>query len=93
MNDYKRVSTSAAVWAAIRTQHPEMRVFGSYSAPCGDEFGDSAEGKMVTIYGFEQGDFPVIEARVTWDIDPQAPYKRNNECYEYWLCLPMREAA
>lgn len=93
MRDYKRVPTSAEVWAVIRARHPEMRVFGSYSAPDGDHFGDLSKGKMFTSYGFEQGDFPVIEAQTTWDIDKETPLKRVNERHEYWLCLPNRENA
>lgn len=64
-----------------------MRVFGSYSAPDGDQFGDPSKGKMFTSYGFEHGDYPVIEAQTTWDIDPETPHKRANERHEYWLCL------
>ncbi len=75
MSDYKRVPTSAEVWAVIRARHPEMRVFGSYSAPDGGLVGDPSKGKMFTSYGFEHGDYPVIEAQTTWDIDPEAPYK------------------
>lgn len=91
MGNYKRVSTSAEVWAVIRARHPEMRVFGSYSAPDGDYFGDPSKGKMFTSYGFEHGDFPVIEAQTTWDIDREFSYKRLNEKHEYWLCLPIKE--
>ena len=91
MSDYKRVPTSAEVWAVIRARHPEMRVFGSYSAPDGDQFGDPSEGKMFTSYGFEQGDFPVMEAQTTWDIDTLL--RRVNERHQYFLCLPKREDA
>ena len=93
MIDYKRVPTSAEVWAVIRARHPEMCVFGSYSAPDGDHFSNPNKGKMFTSYGFEHGDFPVIEAQTTWDIDPEEPYKRANEQHEYWLCLPKKEDA
>lgn len=93
MSDYKRVQTSAEVWAVIRARHPEMRVFWSYSAPDGDHFGNQSKGKMFTSYGFEHGDYPVIEAQTTWDIDPETPYKRANEQHEYWLCLPKKEDA
>jgi len=64
MSDYKRVPTSAEVWAVIRARHPEMRVFGSYSAPDGDEFVNPSKGRMFTSYGFEHGDYPVIEAQM-----------------------------
>jgi hypothetical protein len=93
MSDYKRASTSAEVWAVIRARHPEMRVFSTYSAPDGDQFGDPNKGKMFTSYGFEHGDYPVIEAQTTWDIDPVTRRKRVNERHEYWLCLPERDEA
>lgn len=88
--EYKKVPTSAEVWAVIRAKHQDMVVFGSYSAPCGD-YGDSTKGRMETSYGFDGSDFPVIEARTTWDIDPESLYKRKNEKHEYWLCIPKKE--
>lgn len=91
MSDYKRVQTSAEVWAVIRARHPELIVFGSYSAPDGDHFGDPSKGKMFTSYGFEHSDCPVIEAQTTWDIDPESPHKRNNQQHEYWLCFAVME--
>ena len=91
MRDYKRVPTSAEVWAVIWARHPELEVFGSYSAPGGDQFGDPRKGKMLASYGFQHGDYPVIEAQTTWDIDRETPSKRNNEQHEYWLCLPIKE--
>ena len=92
MSDYKRVPTSTAVWEAIRARHPDLRVFGSYSAPCSDN-GDTRKGRMVTSYGLDIGDYPIIEAHTTWDIDNDAPQKRVNERHQYWLCLPKREDA
>ena len=91
MSDYKRVPTSTAVWEAIRARHPDLRVFGSYSAPCGDQSGGPSKGFMVTSYGLDIGDYPIIEERTAWDIDPDDPGKRTNEHYRYWLCLPKRE--
>lgn len=91
MSDYKRVATSAEVWAVIRARHPEMVVFRSYSAPDGDRFGDPSKGKMFTSYGFQRGECPVMEAQTTWDIDQDAPHKRTNEQHEYWLCVPICE--
>lgn len=88
--DYKRVTTAAEVWKAIRSSHPELQVFGSYSAPDGDFYSDPSKGKMFTSYGFEQGDYPVMEAETTWDIDREQPYKRINEEHKYWLCLPIK---
>lgn len=91
MSDYKRVKTTSAVFVAIRLAHTDMVVFGSYSAPDGDQFGDPSKGRMFTSFGFENSDYPVIEAETTWDICAEEPYKRNNETHEYWLCLPIRD--
>ena len=93
MNDYRRVVTSAEVFAVIRARHTSMKVFGGYSAPDGDWSGDPNKGKMFTSYGFERGDYPVIEIQTTWDIDHEHPEKRFNERHEYWLCLPVKEDA
>ena len=87
MQDYKRVETSPEVWAVIRARHPEMVVFGSYSAPNGDMYGDSLIGKMFTSFGFKGHDYPVVEAETTWDI---VEGKRENEKHCYWLCLPIK---
>ncbi len=93
MSDYKTIPTSAEVWAVIRARHPELEVFGSYSAPDGDQFGDPSKGKMFTSYGFRQGDYPVIQAETTWDIDREHEHKRLNEEHKYWLCVPVKEDA
>jgi hypothetical protein len=91
MSDYKRVQTSAEVWAVILARHPEMVPFGSYSAPEGDKLGDPSKGKMFTSYGFSGCDFPVIEAQTTWEIS-DCKIWRLNERREYWLCLPIKDA-
>lgn len=91
MRDYKRVSTIYEVWKAIKLAHDDLTVFGSYSAPDGDYYGDPSRGKMFTSYGFRQGDYPIMEAETTWDISCEEPYKRVNEEHKYWLCLPMKE--
>lgn len=90
MKDYKKIPTSPEVWAVIRARHPEMCVFRSYSAaPGGDIFGDKNNGRMLTSYGFKGGDYPVIEAQTTWEVNKEAPHERVNEQHEYWLCLPI----
>lgn len=86
MTDYKRIKTSAEVWTAIRASHPELVVFGSYSVPSGDWFGNPSKGRMFTSYGFSGCYFPVICAETTWDISCENPYKRDNEITKYWLC-------
>lgn len=87
---YKRVPTSAEVFSVIRARHPELRVFGSYSAPEGDEFGDPSKGKMFTSFGFDRCDFPIIEAETTWDIVLHSS-ERLNETHSYWLCVGVED--
>ncbi len=93
MSDYKRVQTSAEVWAVIRARHPELCVFSSFSDQDGTFNGGSGlTGRMETSYGFRHGDFPLMEAKTTWGIDQMSPHKRLNESHEYWLCVPIKEA-
>lgn len=91
MSEYKQVKTSAHIWAAIHARHPEMVVFGQYSAPDGGEFSNPDEGKMFTSYGFKDSDYPIIAIQTTWDINPEKRHHRLNERHEYWLCLPIKE--
>lgn len=92
MGEYRTVETSAEVWAVIRARHPELRVFGSYSAPSGDEYGDPSKGKMLTSYGFAQADYPLMEAETTWDIElsRQILFKMK-AAYKYWFCCPVKD--
>lgn len=92
MPDYKRIKTSAEVWAVIKARHPELRVFSSFSDPEGSFMGGSGTvGRMETAYGFSNGDYPLMEARTTWGINHDEPHKRMNEEHEYWLCVPIKE--
>lgn len=87
---YKKMATSAEVWAVIRARHnKDLVVFGSYSAPEGDEFIGDSSGRMDTSYGFKDGDFPLMEASTTWSIDREKPHERIDEITEYWLCVPI----
>jgi hypothetical protein len=80
MRYYRTVETSAKVWEVIRFQHPELRPFVTASF----------EGSMFTGYGFDGANFPIMEARTTWDIGPE--HQRINERNHYWLCVPIKEA-
>ena len=82
MKDYRTVATSAEVWAVIRARHPELVPFGTASF----------EGDMCTSFGFKGADFPLMEARTTWEPDPERPSHRINEQHRYWLCIPIKEA-
>jgi hypothetical protein len=79
MKDYRTVKTSFKVWAVIRARHPELVPFGTASF----------EGDMFTSYGLPCADFPIIEARSTWEIGPER--QRINEQHRYWLCIPIME--
>lgn len=79
MKDYRAVETSAEVWAVIRARHPDLRVFSTASYP----------GDVFTSYGFPGADFPIMEARTTWEIGPE--HQRVNEQHCYWLCIPIKE--
>jgi hypothetical protein len=81
VSDYKTVKTSREVWASIRSRHPELVPFGTASF----------EGDMFTSYGFPAADFPLIEARTTWELDPDRPSHRINEQSLFWLCIPIKE--
>jgi hypothetical protein len=89
-SDYKTMPTTYEVWSAIRKAHPDMVVYGSYSAPMGDYYGDPSKGRMFTSYGFKQGNYPIIEAETTWKINHDKPEERINEVHKYWLCLPNK---
>lgn len=93
MADYKTVPTSPEVWAVIQARHgKELKVSSSFSDPSGTfNGGCGKQGRMETSYSFSDSDYPLMEARTTWDIDRAEPHKRINEKHEYWLCLPKRE--
>ena len=83
--------TSPEVWAVIKARHPELKVFSSYSAPDGDPYGNPDECKMMTEYGFDGHDYPIIGAETTWDKNHDVPHIRLNEKHNYWLCIAAGE--
>jgi len=93
MADYIKIPTSAEVWAVIRARHgKEMSVYSSFSDPDGTFNGGFGEvGRMETAWALKHADYPLIEAKTVWDIDPEKPYKRLNETTEYWVCAPQRQ--
>ncbi len=86
---YKKIPTSAEVWAVIRARHKDLVVFGSYSAPDGDQYGDMSKGRMDTSYGFNDSEEPLIHASTTWTIDRGEPHNRIDEVTNYWICQPI----
>ena len=87
----RKMRTTYEVWKAIREAHPDLKVFGSYSAPDGDYYGNPDQGVMETSYGFELADVALMEARTKWDIDRDHPSNRLNEEHQYWLLAYRRE--
>ena len=62
-----------------------MRVYGSYSAPDGDQMGDPTQAVMMTEYGFEDGQWPLMGARTTWELTEKYGEQKNEQT-AYWLC-------
>ena len=93
MDNYKRITTSAEVWAVIRARHSnDLGVFSTISEPDGDPFGNSCHCRMMTEYGFKDSDYPLIGAETTWQKHPVNEFDRVNEKHEYWLCMPLEES-
>lgn len=93
MADWIRIPTSAEVAAVIRARHgKELVVFGSFSDSEGRfNCGAGEQGRMDTMWGFSGADAPILEARTTWDIDPEQEHKRVNEKHDYFLCCGKTE--
>lgn len=89
MTEYSRLITSAEVYAVIFARHREqMKAFATFSDPTGTFNGNSGErGRMDTVWGIEGCDYPILEIRTSWDIDPEKSYVRLNEVHEYFLCM------
>lgn len=86
MSEWDCYKTSYAVWKAIMEAHKhELKVFSSFSSPNADYGG--RQGIMQTSWGIAGSDFPIIEARTTWDIDSDKPHERLNEQHFYWICV------
>jgi len=91
MSNWHHINTSAEVWAVLHARHrKELTVFATFSDPDGEYTGRS-QGCMETTYGFKGCEYPLMEARTTWTIDPEQPHKRIDEQHQYWLCLPIKE--
>jgi hypothetical protein len=93
MADWLRIQTSAEVAAVIRARHgKQLVVFASFSDPDGTFNGGAGErGRMETAWGFNGASDPILEARTTWEIDPEQRHKRINEQHEYWLCASNQQ--
>ena len=88
MLEYKRLATSAEVWAVIRAKHSEdLGVFSTISEPEGSPYGDSRHCRMMTEYGVYGADTPIIGAETTWQKHPVNERERVDETTKYWLCV------
>jgi len=87
----KAIRTTVEVWRAVLQAHPEIKAFATYSAPCGDRFGDPFQSKMQTAYGFDGCEFPTMGATTTWDFDYEHPDKRTNEETSFFLYVAEKE--
>lgn len=91
---FDRIPTSAEVYAVLMARHKDqMRCYGSFSDPDGTFNGGPGErGRMHTMWALDGTDFPILEIRTEWDIDPEKPSARHNETSKYWLIVGNREA-
>lgn len=92
-NEFERIPTSAEVYAVLRARHgDQMRVYASFSDPDGTFNGGPGEiGRMDTIWSIDGCDFPILEIKTTWDIDPVRPHQRTNVESSYWLLVGRKE--
>ena len=87
MEGCKKVTTTREVYAVIHASHPTLEVFSTYSAPDGDSFGNPDKCVMMTEFGFEDCDYPIIGTKTTWDKNPEKPNMLENQKDEYWLFI------
>ena len=79
--EWKRIPTSESVWLAIRTQHQEvLKPFATISEEC----------HMMTEFGFDGCDFPIMGADTSWRYEGGEPI-RIDEASRYWLCVGIEE--
>tara|TARA_B110000046_G_C12849346_1_gene337050 strand:+ start:502 stop:777 length:276 start_codon:yes stop_codon:yes gene_type:complete len=87
MSGYKKVQTSCYVYEMIREIHKELKVFNIISQPDGDSFGNHDNCRMLTEYGFDGHEYPIIGTSKTWTKNHNVPSERINEKHSYWLCV------
>ena len=87
MNDYNRIPTSFEVLDVLMTRHvQELRIYGSYINPEGEMIDGKLRAVIKTEYAFEDGRWPIIGIRTTWDVG-DTTWPRKSESNEYWLCV------
>jgi len=93
MSDYTRLATSAEVYAVIMARHrDQMAAFATFSDPDGTFNGSSgAVGRMDTVWGIAGSDYPILEIKTRWDIDPEQPHKRVNQTHSYFLLMAEKD--
>lgn len=91
-DNYSRLLTSAEVYAVIMAKHREqMSCFASFSDPDGTfNGGPGVEGRMETVWGIAGTDYPLLEIRTSWKINPNATYARLEEKHSYFLLCAQR---
>lgn len=89
---YSKLPVTVEVFRALRKQYGDIwKVFSSYSAPDGDYHGNPNEGVMMTEFGLDQFEHPIVGAETKWDIDREHPHERKNLRERFWLCIPNGE--
>lgn len=86
---YFRVPTTYEVYRQILDEHAkdkhegarELSVFSS----CTDHVGEFGRPHIFTSWGFSGADYPLVEARSTWDSYEQYLNDMQSGKFEYWL--------
>lgn len=86
--EYRKVPTSAEVYAVIHATHRgDLKVYGTVSEPDGNPWGDPDDCRMVTDWMLTGGEGPFIGAESRWTKGEN--HKSDNEQHTYWLWLPV----
>lgn len=86
------IGTSQEIFYAILDQHEDqIKLFGTFSAPEGNEFSNPNVAEMKTVWGFVGAKNPIIGHKVSWDVDREDLTNRKNERHYYWLCIDYDE--
>lgn len=91
MAEYKKIPTTKEVYYAILKAHPDLSVFGLFSAPTGNYYGNPSVAEMYTAWGFKGLSVPIVEVETKWDVDPENESNRLNERHKFWLCCATED--
>ena len=83
MSEWQETETTREIAEALRRAH-DLCVYGSYSAPDGDEFGDPDEARMMTLWALPGTDYPLLKQETRWPVGCHHERTTTN-----WLCVAI----